>query len=135
MSESIPPCTVCALPVQELLTVVDDGDKYMSFCANDLLRYFLNMLNERFYDEALPSRVSVMASCDLCKNKAIYFQDARDRFNVCLPHAKELTLRRLSPEHFHVLHAKHPGAHLLHDDFYDPETGEALQALDPVDYE
>ena len=54
-----------------------------------------------------------------------------DQVALKLPREKMVALlfRDLSPEDFFILHARFGIFHEIHDDFYDPETGEALQPI------
>lgn len=121
-------CVVCRMSMKELLSIEDDGVKRLVFCPNHQLMYHLGMLNEEEVKQ-LPSKVKPEGKCDLCNNEKIYFQDSGTVYDVCKEHALKLIKRNLSPDEFKVLYRKNPEAYLLHDDFYDPETGISFQPV------
>lgn len=121
-------CVVCGMSMKELLSIEDDGVKRLVFCPNHQLMYHLGMLNEEEVKQ-LPSKVKPEGKCDLCNNEKIYFQDSGTVYDVCKEHALKLIKRNLSPDEFKVLYRKNPEAYLLHDDFYDPETGISFQPV------
>lgn len=63
-------------------------------------------------------------------NKIQLFKKSQQTYFNCLKITFICYLNRnLSPEEYFTLHKKHPNMYLIHDDFYDPETGVALQPL------
>lgn len=122
-------CVVCGISLEELLSVEDDGKKRLVACPNHQLMIHLGKTDGIEF-EYLPSKYESDGKCDLCDKEKIYFKDSGIIFDVCREHADKLIMRNLSPEEFEKLYQKHPGAYLLHDDFYDPETGVAFQPVE-----
>jgi hypothetical protein len=122
-------CVVCGIFMEELLSVEDDGKKRLVTCPNHQLMIHLGMLEESEFDY-LPSEVKVEGKCNLCDKDKIFFKDTETVYDVCKEHANKLVMKNLSPREFKILYAKYPKAYLLHDDFYVPETGLAIQPVD-----
>lgn len=121
-------CIVCGISMEGLLSIEDDGEKRLVVCPNHQLMIHLGMTEELTFDY-LPSEIKPDGKCDLCEKDKIFFQDSGTILDVCKKHAHKLILRNVSPEEFKILYKKHPDAFLLHDDFYDPETGVSFQPV------
>jgi hypothetical protein len=60
----------------------------------------------------------------------ILFRTSEVSTSMTVGELRRLVFRSLRPEEFKALKEKHGIFFEIHDDFYDPETGEALQPKD-----
>ncbi len=113
----------------EPLYLIDDGTKSYQLCANHLASLVHQVTKFEDYQPA-NFHVSTRAPkvCELCSEPAIMLQDWNATVFLCNNHLRSLIKLKLKPAEFFNLYNKHGIFHLIHDDFYDIVTGEALQA-------
>jgi len=63
----------------------------------------------------------------ICGEPSLIYQTAYARAPLNAGQIRRLTMRNLTAEEFHALYARLGDIFELHDDFYDPKTGEAFQ--------
>lgn len=68
--------------------------------------------------------------CEICGKEGYEFKEHEYTLKLCIDHIRKLLKRNLSPKEFFSLYKKYPEMFLLHDDFYDPVTGEAIQPVE-----
>lgn len=118
-----------------MLNEVDDGEKRVILCQNHTLLFAYDQQRVEYKEGyPLPSEEKEQVDiCGCCDQKSISVMEDLDldkrRWNICLDHFNKLLTRNLNPTDFHLLLEKYGDVYLLHDDFYDLETGKALQPL------
>lgn len=114
----------CRVEDQRLLIVVDDGKTRRMMCPNHAIFWALGVEEVA----VLPSLLKEPYTCEVCGKPGGEVVDFPDRMYLCAEETKDLLLHRLRPEQWRILHRAHPGAFLLHDDYYD-DDGTALQPV------
>jgi len=115
----------CSLDLKEINQTFDDGERRWVLCPNHAMLWAMGEVQFTPVEGSLQSRTF---TCELCDAKALVFGDGQHTFHLCPEHLRDILLLRLHPEHWRVLHAQHPDAFLLHDDFY-MANGTALQPV------
>ncbi len=125
------PCMAkdCNTNIEELLITLDDGHRRTVVCPNHL-PLFAGTLFEHPDVDSTPSQLEAPVDCELCGHPGLLYQDFDAKFHLCESHLRDLIRHRLSPADFHALFRRVGNVFMLHGDFYDPETGEALQPVD-----
>lgn len=120
----------CNIEENYLLYHIDDGKEKIVLCPNHSIIFAINEAGEEIekYPSELPEGTEL--HCELCGKAGYEFREDRYTLKLCKEHIKKILKRNLSPEEFFVLYKKYPDMFLLHDDFYDPATGEAMQPVE-----
>lgn len=113
-------CFSCNLNFEEILYTTSNSVDSISVCPN----CSATELNR------IDIKPNVFIKCELCNCDGFNFDCYDMRVNLCMHHIKKMLMLNLSPYEFEKLYRKHPRAFLLHDDFYDPNTGEAFQSME-----
>ena len=110
------------LPV--LLIELEHGGGVENFDHNSIIWLFLQRGDDVLSWKPVTGRVS-----DLSGKPAILYR-AHD-YEICLTQDEMLRYigKDLKPEEYRKLRDKHGDHFEIHDDFYDPDTGEALQPI------
>lgn len=126
-------CSVkdCGISADFLLYHIDNGKEKVVFCPNHAIMYFLDMLKEediQKYPSELPEGTEL--HCEICGKEAVQFKEFKHTLNLCDEHLEKINKRNLNREEFFILYNKYPDMYLIHDDFYDPDTGVAFQPVE-----
>lgn len=129
-------CSVkdCQINHEFLLNQFDDGKERVALCPNHIIMFVLDMIKEDIEKYPTELEKDTDLACDICGKEGYVFFDGKETVNVCKEHLSKLVRHDLKPDEFFVLYKEHPDMYLLHDDFYDPETGESFQPV-PLDSE
>jgi hypothetical protein len=117
----------CNVNMKEILNSLDNGETKVVLCPNHTAMLADELFtNKEVYAE--PSERTDKNTCQCCQEEnTIEYKDSEATFYLCEKHLSDLINLNLSPEAFKTLYQKVGNVHILHDDFYDPETGEAFQ--------
>ena len=118
-------CNRCGKDLQIIECHITDKNKTITLCPNCLCIFLYNDCGEEFEnsDEYI---------CDITgKRGAIRFKSGNEKYFL----EKEIMLRllkhNLKPDEYFALTEKYnENNNMLHDDFYYPDTGEAVQPMD-----
>lgn len=124
-------CSVdgCNITMKEIICVVDNGKKRFFLCPNHLLMCVLDLVDEADINYYKPNH-SGKGTCEACGEEGftIVFSDGpTPKIELCEEHFKAIVKRALKPDEYFRLHEKYGDIFLLHDDFYDPDSGIAVQ--------
>lgn len=124
-------CSVknCGNDCEVVLSSIDDGKEKIILCANDLLFYSLGMIKDENLIKYL-SDTNITQICEICGEEAVLYKEYEAEMKLCNNHLHRLIKRNLSPEDFKILYNRYGNIFLLHDDFYDAETGESFQPVE-----
>lgn len=119
----------CGFSVKEILITLDNGQKRITLCPNHVIMLADNLFeNHEIYAEE--SNRTDKHTCQCCQEEnTIEYKDSDVVFYLCTKHLHDLIDRNLSPKDFKTLYEEVGNVYILHDDFYDPETGEAFQPV------
>jgi hypothetical protein len=86
----------------------------------------------------LPSQLEHLpGACDACGegHETVLYQTINYggdllNINLCRTHLHRLFAKKLEPDAFKALYKKYGEFHEIHDDFYDPDSGIALQPME-----
>lgn len=70
------------------------------------------------------------ALSDISGGPCIVYRSDEVTVHMTVAELRRMVCKSLRPEEFKALHAKHGSFFEIHDDFYDPSTGEAFQELE-----
>ncbi|EWG08995.1 hypothetical protein C1N70_26535 (plasmid) [Cytobacillus firmus] len=118
-----------------LVQEINDGQTVKVLCGVHSIMYALNE-SKLTYKKGYPlkSELKEQADCSCCNNLAInmieHLPTENTQWTLCETHLKKLLTHSLSPKEFHQLYNQYGDVYLLHDDFYDPETGIAFQQIE-----
>ncbi|MFE8701171.1 hypothetical protein ACFYKX_11250 [Cytobacillus sp. FJAT-54145] len=118
------------------VNLLDDGDKRMVLCLNHSAVYGMDPNLLEFKEGfPLPSEGLPNQACDGCGREGMTFMEKVPTeedvvWNLCEEHTRKLFRRNLEPDVYHILVKKHGLVYMLHEDFYNPETGEAIQPIE-----
>lgn len=120
----------CGIAINDILISFDNGKKRVTFCPNHMTIHSDNL----FENEEIISSQSNRddnSVCECCgEEETIQYKDSEQTFHLCERHLQDLIHLRLSPIDFKKLYEKSGNIYILHDDFYDPDTGEAFQPIE-----
>lgn len=107
----------------------DDDTVVDQLCSNCMAR--------TAYDKEFPRAKGIYTSELSGAHGAIKIVDAAgsdepDTYFLLWSEAERLFRHELTPEEFFALDKNHHDRYLIHDDFYDYETGEALQPMSDI---
>lgn len=113
-------CDRCGIEI--LGNTISNGTDEITLCPNHLIGYEVTF-------ESSPKM-----PCAVCGEDGYHYVtfDKDIDTHLCKKHVHQLIDRNLTPEAFFTLYESFPEAFLLHDDFYDEETGESIQPV-PID--
>ena len=125
-------CNKCGenkYPYLHIIVYKDDNRVVTRLCPNCMGEVVYNREFPRVrgvYTSELSGAHGALKVVDAAEsdNPSTYFLLSRE--------AEKLFRHELTPEEFMVLDRHHHWEFLLHDDFYDPGTGEALQPMESV---
>lgn len=112
--------------VHYILVEMDDGNGRIVLCPNHVLIYSGNLFNNVAIDP-LPSELNEHIHCEICDKPGIYYRDPDVVVYLCKEHLFRWNTLNLSPQDFYAMYHRLGNVFMLHEDFYDSETGEALQ--------
>ncbi|QST02291.1 hypothetical protein IMZ31_22830 (plasmid) [Pontibacillus sp. ALD_SL1] len=71
-------------------------------------------------------------TCLVCHQKTLNWliEDTDTSLSLCDKHTNDFIKRQLDPQAYFTLRAETGVIYLIHEDFYDPYTGVALQPVD-----
>jgi hypothetical protein len=119
----------CDIETDILLYHIDNGKEKIVLCPNHSVLFAINEAEEiTKYPSELPEDTDL--HCEICGKEGYEFKEHEYTLKLCIDHIRKLLKRNLSPEEFFSLYKKYPEMFLLHDDFYDPVTGEAIQPVE-----
>lgn len=116
-------CDFCDKIYDRLHISIEDNNGVRIFCPNCLCYHAQNDLvleNKELY------------ICDVTgKRGAVVYKSLKEEYFLDKDIMMRLLRRSLRPGEYYILADKFGAdSYMLHDDFYDPETGEALQPLE-----
>lgn len=120
----------CWFNMPELNISIDDGQEKIILCPNHAVIYGAGLLTNNQLAKKYPSEASGSHSCEVCgKGEAYSYIEENIELHLCGEHLKKLLRHDLEPKAFKILYRKVGSIFSLHDDFYDPDTGIAIQPL------
>jgi hypothetical protein len=133
----------CEINFESLIATFDNGSELIALCPNHAAIYAIHEsiddpLTLQVYPSELKDQVHVCDGCGTKKEENCYLYKTSTNdgieleIHLCHPHLLRLIAHQLEPEAFLNIYKKHGVFHEIHDDFYDEETGEALQPMELV---
>lgn len=119
----------CKISTPYLIITIDDGKEKIALCPNHSIGYVLGMIPEDTMKK-YPSDTRKEQVCEICGDAGALYKDGEAEFKLCKKHLESLLKRALKPEEFKKLYSRVGNVYILHDDFYDPDTGEAIQPVE-----
>lgn len=119
-------CKNSRVPYLDTIIYKDDSTVAARLCPN--------CMTETVYDKEFPRCRGIYTSELSGSHGALKIVEAAESDNpntyfLLDEEAERLFRHELSPEEFFILDKKHHGEFLLDEDFYDQETGEAIQPM------
>lgn len=112
-------CKDCGLDVDILLNTIETMNGEYTYCQNHIVLRGINGFDFEFTPNT---------KCEICGNDGVIFRNSDGEYHLCKSHLEDFLRLNLSPEDFFKLLESHSATEfMLHDDFYDPQTGYAFQ--------
>lgn len=110
-------CFNCGIDFEMVLYTMSNNTDSISVCANCAVLEL----------DSISIKGESPFKCEICGKDGHHFSSDDMKANICMEHTKKLINLNLKPNEFKKLYLKNKKAFLLHDDFYCPDTGIALQ--------
>lgn len=121
----------CEIDLEMLLVSIDDGKDRLVFCPNHLAMRMYDLTTNLRVDKSLLTKP--FSLCDACCEQGIVMYSTSNypkdpiHITLCESHLDDLVKLRLDESAYFNLVKKFGIFHEIHDDFYDPQDGYALQ--------
>ena len=116
-------CNNCGMDKERILIKLRDNNGLRAFCPNCIAEMILN-------DTLKLENSPLIKDCITGHYGAVLFKSGNETYQLEKDAMLRLLAHGLTSKEYFVLSKKYgDDKFMLHDDFYDPDTGEAFQSL------